>query len=60
MMNLVDGEDLCVRYQDAQESEMIVVVMEAVIVLPKHVYVIQVCNLLCTCDAHDTTVILCL
>ena len=47
MMNLVDGEDLCVRYQDAQESEMIVVVMEAVIVLTKHVYVIQVCNLLC-------------
>lgn len=29
-------------------------VTEAVIVLTKHAFVIQVCNLLCTCDAPYT------
>ena len=42
VMNLVDGEVLCVRCQDAQGQETIVVDMVVAIVLTKHVYVIQV------------------
>lgn len=42
VVNLLVGEDLCVKYQDAQELERTVVDMVVVIVLTKHAYVIQV------------------